>query len=265
MLHLLIELTIIMISKAKIKQIRLLEKKKYRDESKLFVAEGNKLVAEMIPFFECEWLIARTSWIATQSNLPAKELIVADEDDIQKVSFLKNPQDVLAVFRYPLYRIEEVNSSDELVLALDGIQNPGNLGTMIRLADWFGIGHIVCSQDTVDAFGIKAVQASMGALTRVKIHYTNLEEYLSQQNAPLYGTFLDGNSIYEKTLSSNGVIIIGNEGNGIRQSIESLVNKRLFIPNFPPTRQRPDSLNAAMAAAIICAEFRRTQSKRMEK
>ena len=248
-----------MISKAKIKQIQLLEKKKFRDESKLFVAEGNKLVAEMIPFFECEWLLARTIWMATQGNIPAKELIIADEDDIRKISLLKNPQDVLAVFRYPSYRIEDIKPSDELVLALDCIQDPGNLGTMIRLADWFGIEHIVCSLDTADAFGPKSVQASMGALTRVKIHYSNLEDFLSKQNVPLYGTFLDGDNIYAETLSSNGIIIIGNEGNGIRPTVESLINKRLYIPNFPPTRQRPDSLNAAIAAAIICAEFRRKQ------
>ena len=250
-----------MISKAKIKQIQLLEKKKFRDESKLFVAEGNKLVAEMIPFFECEWLLARTIWMATQGNIPAKELIITDEDDIRKISLLKNPQDVLAVFRYPSYRIEDIKPSDELVLALDGIQDPGNLGTMIRLADWFGIEHIVCSLDTADAFGPKSVQASMGALTRVKIHYTNLEDFLSKQNAPLYGTFLEGDNIYGETLSSNGIIIIGNEGNGIRPAVESLITKRLYIPNFPPIRQRPDSLNAAIAAAIICAEFRRKQSK----
>ena len=246
-----------MISKAKIKQIQRLEKKKYRDETGLFIAEGNKLVAEMIPFFACDRLIASTAWIATQGNLPAKELIEANEEDIRKISFLKTPQDVLAVFRYPSYRIEEVNPSDELVLALDGIQDPGNLGTMIRLADWFGIEHIVCSSDTADAFGPKSVQASMGALTRVKIHYVNLDDFLSKQDAPLYGAFLDGNNIYEETLSSNGIIIIGNEGNGIRPTVESLVNKRIYIPNFPPTRPSPDSLNAAIAAAIICAEFRR--------
>jgi len=248
-----------MISKAKIKQVQRLEKKKYRDKLKLFVAEGNKLVAEMIPFFECEWLIARTPWMATQGNLPAKELIEANEDDIRKVSLLKNPQDVLAVFRYPLHSIDEVNPSDKLVLALDGIQDPGNLGTLIRLADWFGIEHVVCSQDTADAFGPKSVQASMGALTRVKIHYTNLEDFLSKQDVPLYGTFLDGNNIYEETLSANGVIIMGNEGNGIRPAVESLVNKRLYIPTFPPNNQSPDSLNVAIAAAIICAEFRRKQ------
>ncbi|MDR0795610.1 MAG: RNA methyltransferase [Tannerella sp.] len=248
-----------MISKAKIKQIRLLEKKKYRDETRLFVAEGNKIVADMLPYFECEWLIAKPSWIESQETLPAKELFVAGEDDIRKASLMKNPQDVLAVFRYPSHRLEDIDPSVSLIIALDGIQDPGNLGTIIRLADWFGIEHIVCSMDTADGFGPKAVQASMGALTRVSIHYTNLEEFLSKPHVPLYGAFLDGTEIYKEHLSSNGVIIIGNEGNGIRPSVEKLVNNRLFIPPFPSTRQNPNSLNAAMATAIICAEFRRRQ------
>jgi len=255
-----------MISKAKIKQVRQLEKKKYRDEYQLFVAEGNKLVSDLIPFFECEWMIANASWITTQSTLTGfetllgfkvKELILAGEDDIRKVSLLKNPQDVLAVFRRPSYTIEDVNPAEGLVLALDGIQDPGNLGTMIRLADWFGIEHVVCSPDTADAFGPKAVQASMGALVRVKVHYTHLEDFVSERDIPVYGAFLNGNSLYEEALSSHGIIIIGNEGNGIRPSIESLVNQRLYIPAYPPTRKSSESLNAAIAAAIICAEFRR--------
>jgi TrmH family RNA methyltransferase len=246
-----------MLSKAKIKQIRQLEMKKYRDEYQLFVAEGNKMVAEMLPFFECEWMIAHTFWMATQGNLPAKELIVAGENDIRKVSLLKTPQDVLAVFRHPSYAIEEVNPEEALVLALDGIQDPGNLGTMIRLADWFGIEHVVCSQDTADVFGPKAVQATMGALARVKVHYTSLEDFLAKNDVPLYGAFLDGSNLYEEQLSSHGIIIIGNEGNGIRPAVEAMIHKRLFIPTFPPTRKNAESLNAALAAAIICAEFRR--------
>ena len=257
-----------MVSKAKIKQVRLLEMKKYRDKSKLFVAEGNKLVADLIPFFECEWLIANPSWLETQSTLTGfqtllgfkvNELIIAEKDDIRKISLLKNPQDALAVFRQPSYQIEEVNPTENLVLALDGIQDPGNLGTIVRLADWFGIEQIVCSPDTADIFGPKSVQATMGALSRVKVHYSNLEDFLSTRNVPIYGSFLEGNSIYDEQLSSHGIIIIGNEGNGIRPSIEPLVNKRLYIPNYPSTRQSSESLNAAIAAAIICAEFRRRQ------
>ncbi|MDR2231737.1 MAG: RNA methyltransferase [Tannerella sp.] len=253
-----------MLSKAKIKLIRQLEIKKYRDEYKLFVAEGNKTVADMIPFFDCELLIAEDSWISRQNNLKMKELIVVGGDELRKVSLLKTPQDVLAVFRYPDYKTVEINTSKELVLALDGIQDPGNLGTMIRLADWFGIGQIVCSRDTADAFGPKAVQASMGALRRVKVHYIHLEEFLKNCETTVYGAFLDGTNLYDEPLSSCGVIVVGNEGNGIRPNIESLINRRLYIPHYQHDKPNPDSLNAALAAAIICAEFRRKEPVQKE-
>ena len=167
-----------MLSKTKVKYIRSLELKKFRNENNVFVAEGNKLVADMLPAFECELLIAKPSWMATQGDIPAKELLVAEEDDIRKASFLKNPQDVLAIFKRPNWDITEITPEKELVLALDGIQDPGNLGTIIRLADWFGISHIVCSKDTADVFSPKTVQATMGALAHVKIHYTDLEPFL---------------------------------------------------------------------------------------
>lgn len=250
-----------MLSKAKVKYIRSLELKKFRNENNTFVAEGNKLVADMLPVFECELLIATPSWMATQGDIPAKELLVAEEDDIRKASFLKNPQDVLAVFKRPEWNMAEITPEKDLILALDGIQDPGNLGTIIRLADWFGITHIVCSQDTADVFGPKTVQATMGALTRVKIHYTDLETFLQRQASqgiPLYGTFLDGENMYEKTtLSGNGIIIMGNEGNGIRPAIEALVNEKLYIPNYPEGQPTSESLNVAIATAVICAEFRR--------
>ena len=142
---------------------------------------------------------------------------------------------------------------------LDGIQDPGNLGTIIRLADWFGISHIVCSKDTADVFSPKTVQATMGALAHVKIHYTDLETFLQAQSAqaiPLYGTFLGGENLYEKTLSGNGILIMGNEGNGIRPAIEAFVNEKLYIPNYPEGRDTSESLNVAIATAVVCAEFR---------
>lgn len=246
-----------MVSKSKIKLIRSLEKKKYRDELKLFVAEGNKLVADLIHIFDCEWMIAKTSWMATQGNIPAKEIQIDENEDIRQVSLLKNPQDVLAIFRQPQYSLQDVNPANQLILALDGIQDPGNLGTIIRTADWFGIEHIVCSLDTTDVFAPKTVQATMGALTHVSVHYTELEQFLKVYKVPLYGTFLDGKSLYEKKLSNNGIIVMGNEGNGIRPTIESLIKERLFIPNYPLYRETSESLNVATAAAIICAEFRR--------
>ena len=249
---------IFMVSKAKIKEIRALEFKKNRDEQGLFVAEGNKLVADLLHTFECEWLIARTIWMAKQGNIPAKELVLADENEIRKVSFLKTPQDVLAVFRKPCYALEKANPALQLILALDGIQDPGNLGTIIRLAGWFGIEHIVCSPDTADVYSPKTIQATMGALTHVKIHYTDLEKYLKNNKpVPVYGTFLNGENIYKRKLSPNGIIVMGNEGNGIRPEIEALINKRLFIPSYPPERKPTESLNVAMATAIVCSEFRR--------
>jgi TrmH family RNA methyltransferase len=247
-----------MLSKAKIKEIRALEFKKFRDEQGLFVAEGNKLVADMLHAFECEWLIARTSWMATQGDIPAKELLLAEEGDICKVSFMKTPQDVVAVFRKPSYPPDEANPESGLVLALDGIQDPGNLGTIVRLADWFGIEHIVCSKDTADVFGPKTVQATMGTLARVKVHYADPEEYFNKhKNCPVYGTFLDGENIYNRKLTQYGIIVMGNEGNGIRPETASFINEKLYIPSYPSSRETTESLNVAMAAAIVCAEFRR--------
>lgn len=249
-----------MLSKNKLKYIRSLERKKFRTQYRTFVAEGNKLVADLLPHFTCELLLAKPCWMATQGDIPADELLVADEDDMNKASLQKSPQDVLAVFRQPDWTLDQVDPAGELVLALDGIQDPGNLGTIIRLADWFGIRHIVCSPDTADVFNPKTVQATMGALARVKVHYTDLVAYLHRQaerHIPLYGTFLDGENVYTKTLSSTSIVVMGNEGNGIRKEIESLIDEKLYIPNYPPEEETSESLNVAMATAVICAEFRR--------
>lgn len=252
-----------MLSKNNIKYIRSLELKKFRNEYNLFIAEGNKLVADMLPAFECELLVAKPCWMATQGDIVAKELLVAEEDDIRKASLLKNPQDVIALFKRPQWNLQEVDLAQQLVLALDGVQDPGNLGTIIRLADWFGIHDIVCSPDTADVFNPKTVQATMGALSHVRVHYTDLEEYLSKQSEheiPIFGTFLDGENMYNKTLSAHGIIVMGNEGNGIRPAIQNLVNEKIFIPNYPLGEETSESLNVAIATAIVCAEFRRRQS-----
>ena len=252
-----------MLSKAKIKDIRALEIKKKRDEQSLFVAEGNKLVAEILHSFECELLIARSSWMATQGDIPVKELVLAEESDIRKVSFLKTPQDVLAVFRKPQHSLDDANPESQLILALDGIQDPGNLGTIVRLADWFGIENIICSPDTADIYSPKAIQATMGALAHVKIHYANLTDYLEKhKDTPVYGTFLEGENIYKKQLSKNGIIVMGNEGNGIRPETDHLINEKLYIPPYPPGHETTESLNVAVATAIICAEFRRLSTEK---
>ena len=167
---------------------------------------------------------------------------------------------MLGVFKRPVADLRQVAPERELVLALDGIQDPGNLGTIVRLADWFGITHIVCSRDTADLFSPKTVQATMGAVARIAVHYTDLAAFLQAQHAagtPIYGTFLDGTDMYQKTLSPHGVLIMGNEGNGIRKEVEACVNERLYIPNYPAGRETSESLNVAIATAIVCAEFRR--------
>ncbi len=251
-----------MLSKNKVKYIRSLELKKNRMAERAFVAEGNKLVTDMLPFFPCRLLLAKPCWMATQGDIPAEELLVADEEDIRKAGFLKNPQDVLAVFAMPDWQVEKALPQRELVLALDGIQDPGNLGTIVRLADWFGIGHIVCSKDTADVFNPKTVQATMGALARVEVGYTDLADYLAacrEQAVPVYGTFTDGENMYGRAISSRGVIVMGNEGNGIRPEIEALVSEKLRIPHYPPARETAESLNVAVAAAVVCAEFRRRE------
>ena len=171
---------------------------------------------------------------------------------------LKTPQQVLAVFRQPEYVLNTSILRDSLCLALDDVQDPGNLGTIIRLADWFGIEHIICSSNTVDIYNPKTVQATMGGIARVKTYYTPLPDLIrSLGDIPVYGTFLDGKNIYGQPLSRNGLIVMGNEGNGISKEVEALINQKLYIPNYPQERETSESLNVAIATAIVCAEFRR--------
>lgn len=251
-----------MLSKAKIKLIQSLEHKKKRREEQLFVAEGPKVVGDLLPYFTCHLLVATPSWLARNPQAKASEIIEVTPDELRKASFLKTPQEVLALFALPNATASASIAATELCLALDDVQDPGNLGTIIRLADWFGIRHIFCSIGTTDAFSPKTVQASMGAIARVSVHYTNLTELLttlreSHPSTPIYGTFLDGNNLYHEALSSHGIIVMGNEGNGISPATEQLVTHKLLIPNYPEGCPTSESLNVAIATAITCAEFRR--------
>lgn len=249
-----------MISKNKIKFIRSLEQKKFRKENGVFLAEGNKLVSDLSDFFKCKILVATQQWLDSNRNIIADEKIYIEKDELSRVSLLKTPQDVLAVFEIPSYTLSMDCPRNELCLALDDVQDPGNLGTIIRIADWFGIKNIYCSHGTADAFSPKTVQATMGALARVKLHYCNIKELISSLNdVPVFGTFLDGDSIYNNTLSSNGLIVMGNEGNGISKEVSELINRRILIPNYPQGNETTDSLNVAVATAIVCSEFRRRQ------
>jgi TrmH family RNA methyltransferase len=251
-----------MLSKNKIKLITSLSHKKYRDESGLFVAESTKLVLDLLPEMECVLLAATNDWLKINiKSAKADEVIETTENEIRKISSQKTPQGVFAVFRKPNYSYNINEISTQLSLALDDIQDPGNLGTIIRIADWFGIRDIFCSPHSADAFSTKTVQATMGALARVRIHYVNLADLLQQcteRKLPIYGTFMNGEDIYtEKTLSENGIILMGNEGNGISSETEKYVSKRLLIPNFPAGENTSESLNVGIATALVCAEFRR--------
>ena len=223
-----------MLSKNEIKWVKSLEHKKFRDREGLFVAEGPKVVSELSKSFECVSMYE-------------------DPDDVARLSFLRHPQDVLAVFRkkepapLPL-------EPQGLMVALDRVQDPGNLGTIIRIADWFGVDTIVCSEDTADVWNPKVVQATMGSLARVSVVYADLPSVIERYNGPVYGTFLDGENIYDTELSKEGIVVFGNEGNGISDDVRKLVSKRILIP---PTRKGAESLNVAIATAITLAEFRR--------
>lgn len=248
-----------MLSKNDIKNIKSLEQKKFREEKRLFVAEGHKLVGDLLSEFDCVLLAATPDWKPAR-NFRAERKEEITPDELKRASLLRSPQDVLAVFRIPRYSTTMTDQAREnLVLALDDIQDPGNLGTIVRIADWFGIKDIFCSTGTADIYNPKAVQATMGALARVRVHYTDLIREISQMPSqiPVYGTFLDGETIYSTPLSGNGVIIMGNEGNGISREVAAKVNRRLFIPNWPAGAATSESLNVAVATAIVCSEFRR--------
>ena len=246
-----------MLSKNKIKFIQSLEQKKVRRETNCFVAEGNKMVNDTIRSFECKLLVATSVWLEDHPGVEAGEIIEVAQDEVKKASLQKSPQDGIAVYRIPHYSVDFDSLPKQLSLALDTVQDPGNLGTIIRLADWYGIENIFCSLECADLYNPKTVQSTMGALARVKVHYVNLKEFFEKVKVPVYGTFLDGRNMYSSELSAQGIIIMGNEGNGISKELEPYISQRLFIPNYPEGRKTTESLNVAVATAIICSEFRR--------
>ena len=237
------------ISKAQVKLIRSLQQKKYRDELGLFVAEGEKCVTELAKSFELVTLV--------------REGENATRTEIEQMSGLRTPQGVIGVFKKPAESDQQsAVSGQQLVLALDCIQDPGNLGTIIRTCDWFGVHEIVCSKDTADCYNPKVVQATMGALSRVRIHCVDLPKWLKQFEGPIYGTLLDGENMYEvvekrEAKSERSVIVMGNEGNGISEAVRSLITRPILIPSYPKNAETSESLNVSIATAIVLAEFRR--------
>ena len=247
------------LSKNKISYIQSLKQKKYRNQHNTFVAEGSKLIFDLLPHMHCQLLILADGM---KENLPpnieVEETIIATAAEIKKGSHLATPPDAIAVFYQTQHDFTKIDLTHKLSLILDGVQDPGNLGTIIRIADWFGIENVFCSLDTVDVYNTKTVQATMGALSRVKIHYANIIELIAQySSSPIYGTFLNGENIYTQVLTSQGFIVMGNEGKGIRPEIEKLITDRLYIPSFATNNTTSESLNVAVATAVVCSEFRR--------
>lgn len=246
------------LSKNKIKYIRSLNEKKYRLEHGTFVAEGKKLVFDLLQTCRCQLLAALPEALPETTYSSAEEIVEATPDELKKASQLKTAPQIIGVFYQPKYDFEKIQLENNIHLVLDGIQDPGNLGTIVRIADWFGIEHIFCSLDTADIYNPKTVQATMGAIARVKVHYTDLSNFLKKNNElPVFGTFLEGENIYKSELTKSAFIVMGNEGKGISPDIQQLVTNKLFIPNYPPDAQTSESLNVSVAAAIVCSEFRR--------
>ena len=248
-----------MLSAGKIKIINALKIKKHRDENALFVAEGTKTVGDIFPYFDCKWLIATEEWLKENPCLQAEEIITTTSEMLKKISGLKTPSSVLAVFKKPDYQIDFRQISNSLSLVLDEVQDPGNLGTIVRIADWFGIENIVCSENSADIFNSKTIRATMGAVARVRVHYTSLTDFFPKlpPSLPIFGTYMNGENIYQENLPDEAIIVIGNEGNGISKNVEKFINKKLRIPNFPQKRKTSESLNVAVATAIVCSEFRK--------
>lgn len=241
-------------TKAEIQLVRSLADKRARTETGLFVAEGEKLIAELR---SSELRIRRIYALEGLFRGPEVECVAAR--DMERLSHLKSPSRALAVVEIPRYGLAAEDLAGRLTLALDEVQNPGNLGTIIRLADWFGITDIVCSEESADCFNPKVVQATMGAILRVRVHYLPLAPLLAEagRRMPVYGTFLEGDNLYDTDLNPTGIIVMGNEGRGVTPDVARTVTRRLFIPPYPADRRGSESLNVAMATGIVCAEFRR--------
>ena len=248
------------LSHNKTKYIKSLRDKKFRNKYNCFVAEGEKLVFDLLKTCKCQIIAALPEVITAHKEIVAEEIIIASEVELSKATLLKTAPSVIAVFYQPQPNDTEQDYNKYLSLVLDGIQDPGNVGTIVRIADWFGINSVFCSYDCADIFNPKTVQATMGSIARVKVIYTDIVEFIHKHNnLPVYGTFLKGINIYHESLSKNGLIVMGSEGKGISSEIEKLVSNRLFIPNFPLDNNSTESLNVAVATAITCSEFRRRE------
>jgi len=240
-----------MLSKNQLKLITSLQQKKYRLSYQLFFAEGVKVIQELLDSnFELDHLY--TTQMDSPRVLTQKKSLIS-ENELKKISVLASPNSCLAIFKIP----NEIDIKQSgLILALDSIRDPGNLGTILRICDWFGIEQIICSKDAVDLYNPKVVQATMGSISRVNVNYIDLEDFIVKTKLPIYGTFMDGDNIYKTKLPKEGIIIMGNKANGISPELEKLCKNKLMIPRFG-SLQKTESLNVATATAIVLSEFKR--------
>lgn len=244
-----------MLSKNQIKLILSLKQKKYRQQHGLFVVEGIKTVNELLRSnLQLHQLYTTTLQFAVSDDLVTQ----ITEVELKKISFLKTPNAVLSVFKVP--KSKPVDFS-KLIVALDDVRDPGNLGTIIRLCDWFGVKDLICSNATVDCYNPKVIQATMGSITRVNVSYVNLEDTLKNQSTIKFGAFMDGENVYQTNLPASGILVLGNEANGISNKVESVITQRISIPRFGDL-QETESLNVANAAAILLSEFKRRSTGR---
>lgn len=238
-----------MLSKNQIKLIAKLKQKKYRQDTKLFVVEGEKGIDELLQSsFKLHKLFTTAAF-----DLPLEYQVVVSEADLKRISFLTTPNKALAVFEMP--EVQPIQTT-KLCVALDNVRDPGNLGTIIRLCDWFGVQDLICNLGTVDCFNPKVIQATMGSVTRVNITYLDLEQFLANTALPIYGAFMDGENVYKSPLPDSGILVMGNEANGVSKTIADLVTQKLAIPRFGAL-QATESLNVATATSILLSEFKR--------
>jgi RNA methyltransferase, TrmH family len=248
-----------MLSKNKIKFIHSLSIKKFRNETGLFIAEGEKIVQELIRAgFKVETIISSGSNL--NIKYPNCEIIPTSIDEIKKISSLKTPPSVIAICKIPIRKEALELEKNNVTLVLDELQDPGNLGTIIRLASWFGIKDIICSPKCADSFSPKVVQATMGAIAHVSVTYLDLNEFLNGNKTAehtIYGTYLEGENIYKADLKNNAIVILGNEGKGISPEYDRYIHKKILIPTFAEKGKNVESLNVSMAASVVCSEFKR--------
>jgi TrmH family RNA methyltransferase len=255
-----------MLSKQTIKYIRSFQDKKYRKIHRQFVIEGDKIVKELLmlkdPDYSIDNIYALPGWIETNKELLNNKRVEAiSNNELKKISTLSTPNQVLALVNIPEKQLKEKELDNTLSIGLDDIRDPGNLGTIIRIAAWFGIKYIICSHNSVDVYNPKVVQATMGAIFHVDVFTNNLTSFIKKQKNKegytIYGTFLEGNNIYKTNLNPKGIIVMGNESHGIKKEIEQIITTRLFIPKYCDKKNGAESLNISIATGIICSEFKR--------